>query len=315
MVAFFHFSCWGDRRGNFYSESDWIAQIGGHGNMGVYIFFVISGFVITYTLLIHSYKIRDIGRFLLKRSIRIEIPYLASIILVILARYILHLYYHTEFVIRIKQLLLHFLYLIPFTNETWLSSVYWTLGIEFQFYLGIAIIFPLLQWGKEWGKTVVLCMLACTNFYNLISPDVWFIYSHSALFVMGIASAMYFHNRLGSVQLIIILIFCVIISGYVKGWEITLVGFITVIVIQLVRYKDVPGKWLGKISYSLYLTHFLIGNNVIFVYIRESNWSISRDLVLFASMLLSVGFAWIFWLVLERPSQLLASRIKLRKGS
>src|SRR4051812_35797682 len=52
---------------------------GGYGALGVQIFFVISGFIIPLALGQSDYKFRDYPRFLLKRILRLDPPYLITI--------------------------------------------------------------------------------------------------------------------------------------------------------------------------------------------------------------------------------------------
>src|SRR5262245_6522000 len=55
----------------------WIKGSGAHGFLGVEIFFVISGFVIPYSMIRGGYRVRsDWGRFIAKRILRLDPPYL-----------------------------------------------------------------------------------------------------------------------------------------------------------------------------------------------------------------------------------------------
>lgn len=313
MVAIFHFTGWADYQGGFYQESDLLARIGSHGKMGVYVFFVISGFVITYSLMVNQYKIKAFGRFILKRSIRIEIPYIVSILLVFLMKYLNHKFFAFPFEFKIKQTLLHLFYLVPFTKETWLSSVYWTLGIEFQFYLIIGMMAAVLMSRYTWLSVVLLLLFTSVNLFDLYKPDVWFIYSHTALFTLGIALALYLLNRIQWYQFLLLVVYSFIISWHVKGFEISFVGGLTCLTIFIFRFKKVWGKWWGNISYSLYLTHFLIGNFLIYYLLKVLDTGISKHLILLISLASSILFAWVFYRLVERPSQQLASKIIMNK--
>ena len=75
LVAWFHFVTFffqrpGDNEGH---------PFGLHGHLGVQMFFVISGFVIPFSLHGSGYTIQSAGRFMLKRLARLHPPYLASI--------------------------------------------------------------------------------------------------------------------------------------------------------------------------------------------------------------------------------------------
>ena len=53
------------------------------GLYGVSVFFVISGFVIPYSLYRGGYRLPQYGKFVLKRIIRLDPPYLVTIILIL----------------------------------------------------------------------------------------------------------------------------------------------------------------------------------------------------------------------------------------
>jgi peptidoglycan/LPS O-acetylase OafA/YrhL len=55
------------------------------GSLGVQIFFVISGFIIPYSMYRAGYQSQNKGRFLAKRLLRLEPPYLASLALALVA--------------------------------------------------------------------------------------------------------------------------------------------------------------------------------------------------------------------------------------
>ena len=68
---------------NGYLGTDLLWRLTYYGKFGVQFFFVISGFVITYSMLNAQYKLKDFPRFLMKRIIRIEPPYLIVLALTV----------------------------------------------------------------------------------------------------------------------------------------------------------------------------------------------------------------------------------------
>lgn len=80
-VCLFHFS---NGEGGFLNAHDPIKQVGSFGWLGVEAFFVISGFVVPYSLHIRSrtsYRPSDAFDFIGRRLRRLEPPYLACILL------------------------------------------------------------------------------------------------------------------------------------------------------------------------------------------------------------------------------------------
>src|SRR5262245_40692514 len=70
-------------------KTDWLRASGTHGWLGVEVFFVISVFVIPYSMYCGGYRPKqDFGRFLAKRVVRLEPPYLVSLLLVIALMYL-----------------------------------------------------------------------------------------------------------------------------------------------------------------------------------------------------------------------------------
>ena len=57
---------------------------GKYGLLGVKIFFVISGFIIPFSMFRAGYQVRSFFQFMLKRIARLDPPYLASIAIVVL---------------------------------------------------------------------------------------------------------------------------------------------------------------------------------------------------------------------------------------
>jgi len=67
------------------ATDSWLRASGAYGWLGVEMFFVVSGFVIPWSLARRGYRpIRDGGSFLARRIVRLEPAYLASLILVVL---------------------------------------------------------------------------------------------------------------------------------------------------------------------------------------------------------------------------------------
>src|SRR3954451_2184168 len=87
------------------------------GQYGVTCFFVVSGFVLPLALDKASYSVRDLPRFLLKRLIRVEPPYLVSVFLTLTLYFLSSLTpgnRGTPVTVDIIGAALHVGYLVPF---------------------------------------------------------------------------------------------------------------------------------------------------------------------------------------------------------
>ncbi len=205
-VFFFHV------RGAFEASSPLVFEISSHGWLGVPMFFVISGYVITCSA--ESSRIHDHPpiRFLKARLRRIYPAFWASVLVVLAVPYVMEavsalksgsyamprnllaVYDGTEW--------LHFLLL---TKVFWaqstdlqqqfsaINAVYWTLAIEVQFYI---VVFLALCCGPGY-RYVILAVSAASMVWLVAAPDAMpglFIH-HWAAFAVG-AGLAYLH-RLG----------------------------------------------------------------------------------------------------------------------
>lgn len=64
-----------------YTQFPVIDKLINGGQLGVYIFFIVSGFVLPYSLYKNNYRLKDFFTFLFKRNLRIDPPYFIVLIL------------------------------------------------------------------------------------------------------------------------------------------------------------------------------------------------------------------------------------------
>lgn len=276
-----------------------------YGRSGVQAFFVISGFVIPYALTVSGYHIKDYGRFLLKRIVRLDPPYIAAILLSVLIAA-----YHTfvggdRFAYSVPQLLSHLGYANAYFRYEWVSWVFWTLAIEVQYYIAIGLIFPVLKYPKVfWGFIAFPLMAVAVR--NLNHQAV-FVAAWIPFFLMGIAA---FHLRMKQIHPLLFAVlvvaptlYAILFAGMVPAIAAlataTVVGFVSIRVPR-------PLAWLGLISYSLYLIHNPIGGIVASALRGKSPGMV----VAFIALALCLVAAWVMYRVVELPSQRLSKRIR-----
>ena len=115
-----------------------------NGDLGVQVFFVLSGFVIAHSMAKKTVSAGYVGRFMLRRSIRLDPPYWASMLLVI-ALGVLSTYAvpgKTYEVPSATDIAIHVAYLPVLLDRPLINFVYWTLCLEIQFYF----VFSLVMW-------------------------------------------------------------------------------------------------------------------------------------------------------------------------
>jgi peptidoglycan/LPS O-acetylase OafA/YrhL len=287
-----------------------VKMSGAYGYLGVEVFFVISGFVIPYALGQARYKVRDYGRFCLKRVLRLVPPYLFSILfmlLIISVRAALHGFQGTEMEhISATQILSHVGYVTEFFGYQWLLPVYWTLAIEFQFYLSIGLLYPLISNRSQWIRNTTLVCLGLTF---LISRSDAFISHHVFLFLLGIITYQYRKGLLSGkfygCALLLVLVGLLISLGL----AITLAGVSTALAIAFLDTSGGPLKFFGKISYSLYLTHAIIGSTILDFSQHRVNGTIAMISLYLAVLAISIFSAYLLYRLVELPAQRWSARI------
>src|SRR3954470_2994833 len=81
------------------------------------------------------------------------------------------------------QLVAHFFYLNDLLGRPWLNVVYWTLGIELQWYLLLGLIFPLIA-SRRWTLQVAGALIALLG--HRLVPSEHLIFHIVPVFLIGI---------------------------------------------------------------------------------------------------------------------------------
>jgi len=300
-----------------YSDDNVIKISGNYGWVGIDIFFVISGFIIPFTLHQGDYRItQNWGAFIQKRVIRLSPPYLIAATMSLLLFYLSALgpgFKGTEPNFSTVQIFLHFAYLNAIFDYPWLNPVYWTLAIEFQFYLLISLLFPILVSANAKIRALGIACFCLTAFIN--QSDV-FVFKYLCLFAVGIVTFQYFVRIINIREYALLLAVTSFLLFQSLGEVITVVGVLTALVIAFVRIKKIKiVTFFGAISYSLYLVHYPIGGRVISLGKRFATTNVEYFVVSLCGFLLSISFAYFFFRFIEKPAQEWSSRIKYPKNN
>jgi peptidoglycan/LPS O-acetylase OafA/YrhL len=291
----------------------WLKASGSYGFLGVQMFFVISGCIIPYSMAKGGYRVRrDWGRFLAKRIVRLDPPYLvsvalAAVLLVTLPR--VPWFRPPQPHLGLKWLLLHLGYLNAFVGWGWLNPVYWTLAVEFQYYLAIALLFPLLMRGSVARRMTLL--IGCAAIALAPVPDA-FLPRHLALFVLGIATCQLLTAQLSRTQYVAIVVPVAAIAWYANGACATGVGLATATLIGAAPGRTLwrPFLWLGGISYSLYLLHFLIEGTVVELLGRAAHGFGAQIAVLLLAAAATLAASVLLHRAVEAPAQRWSAAIR-----
>lgn len=309
LVCFYHFTNYEDANGILLDDADILKQIGQLGIQGVFIFFVISGFVIPLSLVNESFELRDFHRFIYRRFVRIEIPYLFSILIYLLIAFLFSVYNQNNYELEGERILHHLIYTVPFTGFDWYNPIYWTLAIEFQFYIGIALLFPLFIHKNPWLRRSALFLFPLLA---LVLPDNRLLFHYAPLFSAGIFLLLYKTKREENWISLLGLAVSVALCIYVHGPVISLSVVATLFTIQFFSVENKLGKKLGSLSYSLYLTHGAVGGSLLYFTARHVESYPIKLLLITGAIIVSLFFAYLFWRFVEEPSQRYSKKIKIK---
>jgi peptidoglycan/LPS O-acetylase OafA/YrhL len=307
-VAWFHFTL-------SYANLDrasYLKRSGQLGWLGVEVFFVISGFVIPFALHRTRFEVKRHWRsFLAKRILRIDPPYFVSILLVIVLAHLSALapaFRGSPPAISAYRIALHMGYLISFVgNEDWLIPVYWSLAIEFQYYLLAILIFPLIASGH---RAVRLAVMAGLLVLAGLILQHRLVFAWLSLFSLGISCFQYRVGLASRIEHVAVGMASAVVCYATHGGLIATVATLTALMISLWRWPVPYATKLGLISYSLYLVHVPIGGRIVNLGGRLS-YGIAYDLiVLLVALLASLLAAYAFYTLIERPFLRLSARIK-----
>lgn len=325
-VCWFHLTSftYGTPDGWFYGL---LRQSGVHGWLGVEVFFVISGFVIPYSLHRAGYRLGNYPTFILKRVARLDPPYLVSIVVVLLLAFAHAFYSGRPFEVEgqpvsAAQVLLHLGYVNVFFGYEWLNPSFWTLAIEFQYYLLMGLLFPLVGSRR---RAVRLAAFAAIGAACLLAggemlagagqaPYSNFITRFVFLFLLGIITFQRRTRLIGVAEYGVLLLVATVGCLLTVGTLPTLAGVLAVVVIMFYRWKkSFVSDFFGKISYSLYLLHWPLGHlalSLLGLKFLKAEGDLARTFVILVSLGVCVASAYLLYVLAERPSQRWASRIK-----
>jgi len=288
-----------------------IRNIGEFGRLGVDIFFIISGFIIPYSMKISEYRFgSDTGIFFAKRLARVEPTYLASIIFTVLMGCLVNWYYQKElYAYSIGQILSHLFYLTNFLGYEWINPVYWTLAIEFQFYITLALIYPLL-FHSIWRNILFLLSAIATLTMNELFIGT--LIEYIPFFAIGvIACLLKFEALIFKRALVFLGVFflLILIKFGLTALLFSLLTFVSLISsVNIKQFRLL--RFLGLISYSIYLFHYPIVEKLVRIGKIAGYSAWSQLIVLFISIALSILVAWVVFIFIERPSLKLAGSLK-----
>jgi peptidoglycan/LPS O-acetylase OafA/YrhL len=273
------------------------------GDLGVPVFFVLSGFAIAWSLRGVEFDLFQVGRFMLRRSIRLEPAYWVSIAVAGALTGAPSAW----------SVLLHVLYLPHIVGVAAIQGPYWSLFLEIQFYL----FFVVLLWWAPRARVAALVASACISMLlGFIVHESWHGLGISKWFgfALGVLVAWRHDQQISLKWLWASLGLLAIVALKTQDEFSAVVGLVTLGLI-LASERHRLDQWLGgricqflgKISYSLYLLHFVVGP-------RAAEFAHSRGWIspFLCGVAASIAAAFVMWWAVERPTTALARGVKLK---
>ena len=246
---------------------NYLTSILAYGEYGVQIFFVISGFIIPFSMKKSNYSLNDFWKNLLRRYIRLAPPAYVAMLFSIL------IYFSSILILKrpidgiswpgfnMGAIIGNLSFTAPLIKSSWFNPVFWTLAIEFQFYIVIGLLLPLIL-NKKYLATILICipiLLIGNNRPESIDWFGWF-FGHASFFFLGILLFLKKESILKGIPFIVLTLFTILICYYQNSLPKFIFGMSAfVIILSEITISFKAATYLGGISYSLYITHWPFG--------------------------------------------------------
>lgn len=294
------------------------------GGAGVDIFFVLSGFIITYTSYHNISRPEKTGAFIKRRFIRIFPTYWVIATFFLLLQFALPSFYPTKFPSEPGALLSTF-FLLP--DHIMLNGVSWTLTYEIFFYLTFILAFLVPSRKVVMGIALVyLVSIIIAGIYaNSFTGNRWLnlvFFPKIIEFIIGIVAAVIFQRipKRAAIWLILFGALLFLGSGIFSnmGYYLTQNNFNRVIIFGIPSFLIICGivryemettirapkflLQLGDGSYSLYLLHLpvLVATCKVLSMLQIQNETLQHVIMLLVIVFLC-GISILFYTLIEKP--------------
>ena len=307
-VMWFHFTL---DTGN--GISPLLAASGSYGWLGVSLFFVVSGFILPFAMHAGGYRFPEkLGTFVVKRLVRLEPPYLVSVLLAAGPVYLFSVasgHPSPDPLQTPERLFQHIGYLNGFFATPWVNPVYWSLAIEIQFYLLLALLYPLfLGTAKTRAATLALFLVSA-----FLIPSDLLVFHWAPLFAIGIVTFWAGAGMLSARGYVIALLASATAAIVTLGLDQAMAGTLGALFIRFVQMPRVAVlSFLGSISYSIYLLHIPVWKKVG-QYLPPFSSPLGDQLInLVIVIAVTLAAAFVLHVTVERPCQRLSAKLRYR---
>jgi peptidoglycan/LPS O-acetylase OafA/YrhL len=346
-VVFFHFYAPGVSPihpilgGSSPSWVDWVLR---HLYCGVDLFFVLSGFVIAFSMDGNATNVRYAGNFILRRSIRLDPPYWTAAALMLGYYVCLNPGNWHDVYLQfsgVRGVVANLFYVQNFASIYPAASVLdvsWTLCLEVQFYLAYLLMLVAAYYAGRWiagapwarrgARRVRGTVFLAVGVIAVCSLAHWVRYrgdgfaGRSWMFFVGVS--LYAAITRGAAPVLVILPLAALSCLFAVRQDVEgQTAVATTAAIYTAGVTGSLGTWLakrplmhlGRISYSIYLIHMVIGMNFLdqlrpYLERHASRGAWTAWAAWATAVALSLLGAELLHRVVEAPSNRLSRRLK-----
>lgn len=237
---------------NFALHSSNIGRVFMGGVLGVRVFFVISGFLITTLLLREKISNKGIAlkNFYIRRGLRILPVYLLAILAIFILDQIFNLHIATRLYVHVLTFTENF----NEGGEHWYTRHFWSLSVEEQFYL----LFPFILKKNLRFYIRLSLLLIC------ISPVVVFLFYHHQYYhshlITTIVNTAYLVLEPGLISILIGSLGAIILFKFKvnTSLQISFLSIFQALAILMFWYFDINGSFISGLIRDLLITAFII---------------------------------------------------------
>lgn len=293
----------------------WLIEYGG---LGIQVFFAISGFVIAHSVRNVHMDAGEFRNYAARRFTRLSPPYYAALILALVVSYTsAHFKAESWALPSPGRFLAHLVYLPDLLDMEMINGVHWTLFLEVQFYVLFAVVLwliePLAARWRHADQIVMTAVGAVALLYPLFDlrngRERYFL-PYCFAFVLGVFVQRYVSGRLRR-EIFYTYLSLLGVAWVVHGDSLVGAGFVTGLIILASTVGDRSQRWLrqrpfrflGRISYSLYLTHAPVIGAVYYLGTKAFGETKTVETALIAPLVLaSLITAAVAWKLFEEPA-------------